>query len=292
MLSTVDYDIFHRNSSENVIIFVKDQRTQDLTDVVAPSTFNLINIADDSIILTDTFTASGGLLVTRQSVGVYQYEFDTATYDSEYLSSFRCVMNGDVLEQNVFIKSVSAKYYKYAAHLSAQVDKSRKSMVDYIENMDKTFESPLHFFVGYSSKFYFFYLERGVQLLNLIPPYTSMTVDSYPFEQFGSLLIDAATIAALEAQGIFAIDTDYDYSLGGNSFVIDHFTKLSGMVSSILERFKENAPKFKNLYQTKGALLVQMSPFGLGYNRLYSALPGAYWSRVLSGTGTGGTLAG
>jgi len=289
MLSTVGFDIFHKNSTEDVIIFVKDQRTQDLTDVVSPSTFSLIDISSDSVILTDTFTASGGLLVQRQSVGVYTYNFDSSDYPREYITAFRCVLSGDVLEQNIFIKSVSAKYYKYAAHLSAQVDKSRKSMVDYIENMDKTSEAPLQFFVGYSLPYYFFYLERGIQILNAVPPYTSFTVDTFPFEQFGTILIDAATIAALESQGVFSIDTDYDYSLGGNSFVIDHYTKLSGMVSHILDRFKEAVPKFKNLYQTRGALLVQMSPFGLGYNRLWGAMPGSFWSRVLSGSGTGST---
>lgn len=284
--SVTEFDIFRKGSAENVTVFIRDQRTQDLVDVIAPSTFSLIKISDDDVVLTDTFTASGGALVTRQSVGIYQFNLDTDIYTNEYLSSFRCILNGDVLNQNVFVKSVSAKHFKYAAHLRNQVDKSRKSMVDFLENMDKTYESPIQFFAGYGDQNLIFYIERGLQYINIVPPYTSLSIDSFPFDQFGSLLIDAATIAALESQGVFAIDTDYDYNLGGNSFVIDHFTKLSTLVSNILDRFKDNVSKFKNLYQNKGSLLFQPTPAGLsGYARMYNALPSGYWSRVLSSAG-------
>jgi len=111
-----------------------------------------------------------------------------------------------------------------------------------------------------------------------------MTVDQFPFDINGAILIDAATVASLEAQGILAIDTDYEYSLGGNSMVIEHFTKLSSMVASVLERYKSEVLPFKNQFLTKGTLLYQFLPGGIRDMRMLTALPSGFWSRMLSGS--------
>jgi hypothetical protein len=283
MESCTDFEVLRSGQNEYLTIFVKDPRNDQLVDVIANSTFTLIDLKDDSVILTDTFTASGDAIVNHGSTGVYQYELDTGTYKDEYLAAFRCVVDADVLQNNIYVKSVSAKHFKYAAYLRNQIDKSRKSIVDYIESMERESEAPLKFFYGYDDKHLIFYLERGVQLINMVPPYTGLTVDTFPFQQFGSLLIDAATIAALESAGIFAIDTDVDYSLGGNSFVISHFEKLNSMLSNVTERFQANVTKLKNIYLTKGLVLYQFSPGGVRDLRYISALPSGFWSRLLSG---------
>jgi len=282
MQSFTDFDIYRRGQSEYITVFTRDPTNAQLADVVGLSTFNLIDITTDSAVLTATFGPSGGGSVIRQSTGVYQVLFDTGTYTLEYLAAFRCVLAAEILQQNVFVKSVSAKHFKYAAALRNQVDKSRKDIIDYVANMDRERKAPIQLFFGYDDKHLIFYLERGVQLINMVPPYTGLTVDLFPFEQFGSLLIDAATIAALEAQGIFAIDTDYDYSLGGNSMTIEHFSKLSSMTASILARFQDNVTKLKNLYLTKGLVLYQFSPGGVRDMRYLTALPSGFWSRILS----------
>ena len=284
MYSITDFNIFRTGETGQLTFFVRDPANNELADVYADSKFELVNIFDNSILISDTFPPAGDSLIVRKGRGVYQVDINTVTYPTEYLAALTCVMPGEIVGYNIFFKSVSARQFKYAAMLRGQVDKSQKSMVDYIENMEREGEAPLKIFYGYSDGSLIFYLERGLQYINAIPPYTYMAVDDFPFNTNGAILLDAATIAALEAQGIFSIDTDYDYSLGGNSMVIDHYTKLSGAVSSIVERFQREVIPFKNQFLTKGFLLHQFLPGGVRDMRFLSSLPSGFWSRMLSGS--------
>lgn len=284
MHSVTDFNIFRKGETGQLTIFVKDPHNNQLCDVYAPSKFELVNIVDDSILLSETFPPAGGTYVKRQALGVYQVDISTVTYPKEYLAAVTCILPGEVVGYNTFFKSVSAKHFKCASVLRAYVDKAQKSMVDYLQNMDREEEAPLKIFYGFSDANLIYYLERGIQIINAVPPYTGFTIDLFPFDLNGAILIDAATIAALEAQGIFSIDTDYDYSLGGNSMVIDHFSKLSSMVSSVLARYQAAVLPFKNQFLIKGALLHQFLPGGVRDMRQLSALPSGFWSRMLSGS--------
>ena len=149
--------------------------------------------------------------------------------------------------------------------------------------MDQTDNEPsLNFFYGYTDAHMIYYLERGMQMLNAIPPYTAMGVDDFPFAQYGTILIDAATIAALESQGIFAIDTDFNYALGGNSLVLNHYQPLTAMTSAILARFTKTATSWKQSYRTKGMVVFQYLPGGVRSARVLNSAPSGFWSRLLS----------
>lgn len=281
--SLTDFTVLRSGQTEALTFFVRDPSTDALIDVSSTSNFKLIDIADDSTKVDQDFTAGGSGVISHSSTGVYQYSLNTSTYPNEYLTTMRCVLANDVVDRNIFVKCVKARQFAYAAALRVQVDKARKSISDQIQNMDKpTGEPSIQFFYGYSDSHLIFYLERGIQIINAFPPYTGFTVDTFPFSQYGSILIDAATIAALESQGIFAIDTDYNYSLGGNSLVIDHFTKLSSMIQSILNRFNMLVVKFKQQYRSKGLVLFQWLPGGVRAARTLNAMPSGFWSRLLS----------
>lgn len=287
MQTVTNFEVLRKNQVEPIAIFVKDPRNEDLTDVVgSTNTFTMINILDDSTVLSGTFSSGGSSLppvIDHPSTGVYQYSLNAATYTGEYLLSFKCVLPNEIITENMFVKSVTARYFKYAAILRNQVDKARKSVVDYIENMDTTSNDPaVRLFFGYDDSHMIFYLERGVQILNAISPYTSFTVDTFPFDTYGAVLIDAATIAALEAQAVFAIDTDYNYSLGGNSLVIEHHGKLSSTIDELLRRFDKSAITWKQQYRTKGTVLWQWSPGGARTARTLNSMPSGIWSRMLS----------
>ena len=283
MRSYTDFDIIRSGQSEYITIFLREPSTEDLTDVYASSTFSLIDIDTDESVATATFSASGGTGIDHPGVGVYQYNLDTSTLNGQYLANFRCLLEGEVLNQNIFVKSESAKVFARAAELRLQVDKARKSVSDDIENMDRdTYEPSIRFFYGYSDAHLIFYLERGCQILNAIPPYTGFAVENFPWDQYGTLLVDAAVIAAMESQGIFAIDTDYNYSLGGNSLVIDHLTKINSFLANLLTRFDKNAFAFKQQFRSKGMVVFQWMPGGVRSARQLSAMPSGFWSRMLS----------
>ena len=281
--TTTNFDILMKGQVDYLTCFVRDPKSDELQDVHGISNFTLIDISTDTSLVTGTFVASGGTNIVHQSAGVYQYSFDSTAYSREYIASFKCVLEGDTVTNNLFVKSVPSRYFKYAAALRVQVDKARKSISDDVENADRPeYEPAIRFFYGYSDAHMIFYLERGVQIINAVPPYTSFTVDTFPFDQYGTTLIDAATIAALESQGIFAIDTDYNYSLGGNSLVIDHFTKINTMLSTILGRFEKSVLQYKQQYRSKGLVMYQFMPGGVRSARQLSAMPAGFYSRMLS----------
>jgi hypothetical protein len=282
--TVTDFDILRTGQTEYLTIFVRDPLTNDLTDVAASSTFTLINISDDSTEVTDTFTAGGGTLVHHAGTGIYQYALDTSAYNAEYLAAFRCVLAGEVQANNIFVKSVTSRHFAYAAQLRIQVDKARKSVADDIENMDRSnFEPSVKFYLGVDDRHLIFHLERGVQIINIIPPYTNFTVDNFSFAQNGTVLIDAATISYLISQGVFSIDTDVDsYSLGGNAFVINHFSKISGFLQMLMTRFDQNLVKFKQQFRSSGVVTFTWQPGGVRSARMLNSLPGGFWSRLLS----------
>jgi len=283
MLSTVDYEVVHKNQTEPISIRVRNTLTEDLEDVTGTSSFSLINLSGDATEDSGTFGAAGSVKMVRAAEGIYNYSFNAETYPYEYILSVKCVLENENINQDVYIKSASAKNFAYAAQLRSIVDKSRKSVSDDIVNMDRDDNQPsLQFFYGYDSKQLIYYLERGLQFLNAIPPYTGLAIDTFPFSQYGSILLDAATIAALEAQGIFAIDTDFNYGLGGNSLVIDHYSKLSGMISQILARFQKTAISWKQQYRSKGLVMYQFMPGGVRAMRQLNSMPSGFWSRLLS----------
>jgi hypothetical protein len=286
MQSFTDFDILMAGQTRNLTIFVRDPRNDVLVDVQASSDFSLMDM-DNNAVVTQTFGPEGTGVVTRSSKGTYHFNMNTSTYSDEYVAMWRCVLEQEVIDINSYVKSVSAKYYKYAAALRNQIDKSQKSIVDYIENIDRqSVEEPaIRFFYGYDDRHLFFYLERGVQYLNAIPPYTALTVDDFPFDTYGTLLVDAATIAALEAQGLFAVDTDYNYALGGNSMVVEHFGKLNTYLASLLARFDKLSVSFKQQYRSSGTVLYQFLPGGVRAARQLQAMPSGWWSRLLSGMG-------
>jgi hypothetical protein len=281
--SFTDFDVFRTGTTELLTAYVRDPKTEELTDVIGTSTFNLIDIEDDSVKYTTTFNTDGGTGILHPSTGIYQFSFDTTTYPDEYIAAWRCVLESEVVTNQIFIKSEPSKMFARAAALRVQVDKARKSVSDDIENMDKSeFEPAVQLFYGYDDKHLIYYLERGAQFINLVPPYTALTPITFPWAQYGMILTDAAVIAALESQGIFAIDTDYNYSLGGNSLVIDHYTKISGLLGTLITRFDTNVVRFKQQFRSKGMVVFQWMPGGVRAARQLSAMPSGFWSRMLS----------
>lgn len=289
MQSMTSFDIVMEDQTEPLTFYVKNTLTDDLEDVFGTSSFTLVDIDNADLKDSGTFTANGGTKIANPGTGIYQYNFDSSTYSAPngYVFSARCVLENESVNHRIFVKASSPRYFAYAAQLRIQVDKARKSISDQLVNIDRYDRDgadapPLHFFYGYSDAHMCFYLDRGVQYLNAIPPYTAFTVDQFPFSTYGTILIDAATIAALESQGIFAIDTDYNAAIGGNSLVIDHFSKLSSMISSILGRFQKTAISWKQQYRSKGLVMFQFMPGGVRAARQLNALPRGFWSRMLS----------
>jgi hypothetical protein len=228
--------------------------------------------------------------VERVGEGVFDFK-----YEKDKLSRFRELFlelkgkkaenpNEDFFYVHLF-KPITPVVMTYIIYLRNQIDKALKSVGrsideffkpdDNVMAVDKTMDS-LPF--GYSDEHCVLYLELGLSLINARPPYTAFTLEDFPFAVAGNLLIDGATIAALESQGLFSIDTDFDYSLGGKSFVVRHADQISSFLREIAERFNNYLRMFKSMYRTKGTVMVQV-PFGWGFGRFLSVVPTGWFAR-------------
>jgi hypothetical protein len=160
--------------------------------------------------------------------------------------------------------------------LRGQLDKAKKSVqrLD-VDGTDYNFDG-----LDWDYKDYHLatYLDLGVQLINLTSPQTYFTVNNFPSQYFGTLLVMAGMISALDAQKLFSIDTDFDYSLGGNSIRVDHFSNLATFNRELVDRYNALVRVFKQRYRTKGTALIQVQ-YGIGLGRFLNVVPSGWWSR-------------
>lgn len=157
------------------------------------------------------------------------------------------------------VKIVDARSLAFVPALRLQVDKAVK-VVDELRNC----------FAGYSDQQMVQFLEAGVNMINLYQPNTNMRLEDFPTTH-ASLLIDAATIYALQAQAIFAIDTDMDYNDQGYTFRIGHHGPIMQTIQFIMGRLDKLTPLFKLNFATMGSIHVEA---GASYRMLQIAAAG------------------
>jgi hypothetical protein len=226
--------------------------------------------------------------IERVDSGIFNFIYERSKF-GRYRELF-LLLKGKISVQDEFFynhlfKPISPVVMTMIVYLRNQIDKALKSVGvpideyfkpdDNVAAVDKTVES-LPF--GYSDAHCVLYLELGLGLINIVPPYTAFTLNDFPYQTAGVLLIDAATIVALESQGLFSIDTDFDYSLGGKSITVRHADGISGFLRDISERFNNMVRRFKSLYRPKGTIMVQV-PFGWGFGRFLSVVPTGWFAR-------------
>jgi len=230
------------------------------------------NTQDTQLVLPDT------------TPGVYIFNYKKDYFKDELLLTVVGDYNNDLFVHNHLFLPLLPVVFTMIIYLRNQIDKSLKSvgrrgLEDIIPNDPQTALDDIvqDFPFGYTDEHCVLYLKLGLSLINVIAPYTAFRLVNFPFAYGSKVLIDAATISALEAQGLFSIDTDYDYSFGGKSLVVRHFGDLSSFLSALVDRFNSEVRVFKSLYRTRGNILIQL-PYGFGLGRLLAALPTGYWA--------------
>lgn len=164
---------------------------------------------------------------------------------------------------------------RFITALRGYLDKARKRLDT----------DPANYFpLGFSDAMLFSYLEGGLSIINQYQPYpTGSDVATFPW-QFHNLLLDAACVVALNAQELFAIDTDLpNFGDQGHSFSLDHQAKIAAFTQKLLGRLDTMVPKFKLHFVQMGGTLTQVGP-SLRFQNLISSSPagsmfrGVYYS--------------
>lgn len=154
------------------------------------------------------------------------------------------------------------------------IDKARKSV-----SVDPDAFCPL----GYTDGMLLQYLRGGLSLINAYQPYpTFCSLDDFP-ALFIQVLYDAALLVGVNAQTLFAVDSDIEnYSDQGNSFIINHQPKLAAFAATLTAALSERVPPMKrHLVRTGSAkveagpnmrlqTLLNMSPSGVTFRNVYT----------------------
>ena len=128
-----------------------------------------------------------------------------------------------------------------------------------IDKAVKIVDSSQNIFLGYTDAQLVQYLEGGLNLINVYQPNTNMTLENFPSTHL-QLLVDVATLVALQSQELFAVDTDIDYSDQGYTFRVGHVQPLAAFMSQLTQRIDRLTPLFKLNFATMGSLHVEAGP--------------------------------
>jgi len=112
---------------------------------------------------------------------------------------------------------------------------------------------------SYTDSDLFMYIVNGLNYFNTLMPISSFNLGGVPFYLEG-LMIDLASLFAIQAQMMYSIDTDVNYSDQGMSLNIDHFSKLNTAYELVANRVIDNAKKIKWTMGARPVVLAQFNP--------------------------------
>jgi len=245
-------------------LFDKDGNPVDATELSLE-----VTTLGDQVVYTDDYInpPPGGTRIVREGVGCYYILWgdpnapantptNTETTQCRQLLFVWCITGADgTPPTNVvqLIKVSSARAFALLPQFRLQLDKAVKAV-----NADPQNFCPL----GYTESDLMAYLEGGLQLINAYQPYpTFCTLDAFPASKFGQTLFDAAMIVGVNAQTLFAIDSDIEnWSDQGNSFVINHQPKLAAFSQALAQRLDTLIPKMKLHFVNSGSIHTEVGP--------------------------------
>lgn len=171
------------------------------------------------------------------------------------------------------LRVVSPGIMRMVMLLGLELDKTSKRV-----SIDPAKFCPL----GYSDGELIQYLCGGLEKINSYQPYTMWTLNTFPLLHL-QLLLDCAMYVGVNAQSLFAVDTDIDnWSDQGVSFPISHFAKLMQWNAAMLAHLDKVIPQMKMHYALSGTTYTQMSTTSRFVNILQNAPSGALFRNMLS----------
>ena len=170
-------------------------------------------------------------------------------------------------------KVVSATVIRMLSYFRVQIDKALK-----LTSVDPSEFCPL----GYTDSDLVAYLVGGLGIINAYQPYPIWCqIETFP-ECFWQTLFDAALVVGVNAQTLFAIDTDIEnWSDQGNAFVINHHPKLAAFSTTMSQRLDKIIPMMKLHFVATGSVhteirsnwrlqqIIGMAPYGALFRNMF-----------------------
>lgn len=182
----------------------------------------------------------------------YTWLFDWAATDGVHSSEIKHIIQ--------MVQVVPGAVFQLMPQLRLTIDKVSK-MVD------------ATCFLGYTDQQLLMYMLGGIQTINAYQPAVFFSFENFPYQQFGSVLVEASLFWGVTSQTLFAIDTDIpSYGDQGNSFVINHQGPLSQYLNGLSARLDRVIPAFKLHFVRTGSTVTEMGA-NFRLNQVISAAP-------------------
>lgn len=150
------------------------------------------------------------------------------------------------------VEIISARVADLVREFQDQLDKARKAV-----SVTPTDFCPL----GYTEGWLLQYLRGGLTMINAYQPYpTFCSIEQFP-DLFRQVLIDAGLVVGVNAQTLYAIDSDIEnYNDSGTSFVINHQPKLAAFSAALSQRLDAIIPSMKRHFVSTGNVTLEQGP--------------------------------
>ncbi len=230
---------------------------------------------DRSELISETYSVAE-TTIKKSSAGVYYVDF-TAPVDSsgdyQFVWSWQDTVGAETFTGFQSVHVAPIHMFNVFPYVKNQIDKAQKELFTASGKANV---------VAYNDVNLYMYILGGLSEINRQPPSTNLSIKTFPWDKNKQLLIDISTFVGLQAQGLCAIDTDANYSMQGNSFAVDHWSKISGFLALLNNRINLHLKQFKMDSLTRiGSVKVER---GAGYRQhaIFNASPtGANFGNVL-----------
>lgn len=270
-------------------VFDSDEQPADASEVELT-----VQQLDGSTVYQDAYVTppTGGGRIKKSGTGVYYLSWgdpgaaantptQTETLNcGKYLFVWTAYGPEGTEEEQVVqtVEVISAATLDCLRAFRQQLDKGIKDV-----SVDPADFCPL----GYTEGMLLEYLRGGMYLINAYQPYPTFC-DLAHFTHgraacFKQTLFDAGMIVAVNAQTLFAIDSDLEsWSDQGNSWVLNHTPKLAAFNAALSQRLDKIIPQMKLHFVNSGSVktevgpsfrlntLVQMSPNGATFRNVFT----------------------
>jgi hypothetical protein len=185
--------------------------------------------------------------------GIFYFDFQS-NRDGDFLAIWTYRFEGE--EPQTVVKNVrwvNPAMFRMIPEVRLYIDKSRKA-----SNRTIAFNAPD----------VCEYIANSVREFNAQSPTTDIKLESFDgvFNIYKSVIIEGAIIQALVAQGLLAVDQDFQYNDNGISLAIDHSAKLQSWYTTILNQYiaKKSLYKKNFFVPTVYARTIVGQAFSLG----------------------------
>lgn len=210
-------------STERIALEIRDSQ-----GVLANPTDLNLQIIDpaDSLIVNLDFPVGS---ISNPEAGIFYYDF-TSNRAGDFLAIWSTRFTGEEPIKTIKnLRFVTPTMFRMIAEVRLFIDKSRKAS-------DRV--------IAFNPQDVAEYIEMSLRDFNAQPPTTALALENITNE-FKAIIVEGAIVFSLIAQGLLAVDQDFQYNDNGIMLAIDHHGKLHQWYNTLMQGYVKRKETYK-----------------------------------------------